>query len=259
MQRPNHSALTPRPQNQSCREKQCHAADAIHDEKMRKPTLSGGTFGNGNCTSPGCHSPSDSGGFNYSYHNNVVNCTSCHMDNIGANIHPIKYLQNDGTDFAQVNLTAASCKLCHKNSLGDTVMNRWGVTPRKVGSQHHSGDPENGSKWNKTIQPYWDYLPSQITFVSGWVNNSYRGFIKNFEAMKNTNSSAGTISENVTDDVLVGRYPSNHDFNITVQSGGWYANGTATTKSWSNLPADGNPEGSLIVASTTKNQVVDAV
>ncbi len=198
MQRPNHSAMTSRPQNQSCRDEQCHAADAIHDEKMRKPTLSGGTFGNGNCTAPGCHSHLDSGGFNYSYHNNVVNCTSCHMDNIGANIHPIKYLQNDGTDFAQVNLTAASCKLCHKNSQGDTVMNRWGVTPRKVGSQHHSGDPENGSKWNKTIQPYWDYLPNQFTFVSGWVNNSYRGFIKNFEAMKNTNSSAGTISENVT-------------------------------------------------------------
>jgi len=256
MQRPNHSAMTSRPQNQSCRDPQCHAADMIHDSKMRKPTLAGGTFGNGNCTAPGCHSPADSGGFNYSNHNNVVNCTSCHMDNIGSNIHPIKYLQNDGIDFAQVNLTAASCKLCHKNSLGDSVMSRWGVTPRKVGAQHHSNDPKNGSKWNRTIDPYWDYVPNEITFVTGWMNNSKRGFITNFNAMRETNYSAARISENTTEDSFVGHYPSNHEFNVTMQAGGWFANGTATTMSWSNQPIDGNPNGSLIVASTTKGQTV---
>lgn len=257
MQRPNHSAMTSRPQNQSCRTPPCHAADKIHDEKMRKPTLAAGTFNDSSCLESGCHGYADTG-INYSFHNGSVNCTYCHMDKKGENIHPIKYLQLNGWDFAQVNITAGSCKLCHKNSEANTVLARWGVTAKKVGSQHHSEDPKNGSKWNKTIDPFWDYVPQEITFVNGWVNSSGRGFMTNFSFMNDTNVSAARISENTTADAYVGIHPSNHEFNSTVQAGGWYSNGTATTKAWSELAEDGNPSGGIIIASTTKSQVVDA-
>ncbi|MCL7412914.1 MAG: hypothetical protein M8353_04760, partial [ANME-2 cluster archaeon] len=109
MEIPNHSARTSRPQNQSCVAAQCHTATVLHDASLRKPTLESGQFGNANCTAIECHDPAI-----YRNHNNIVNCISCHMDNSGPNIHPIKYLQNNGRDFAQMNYTAADCNLCHK-------------------------------------------------------------------------------------------------------------------------------------------------
>ncbi|MCL7414406.1 MAG: hypothetical protein M8353_12490, partial [ANME-2 cluster archaeon] len=110
MERPNHSAKSTRPQNQSCVAAQCHAAEVLHGASMKKPVL-GVNFGDSNCTAAECHDPAE-----YQKHNNAVNCTECHMDNIGSNIHPVKYLQSDGWDFAQVNYTAANCNLCHKET-----------------------------------------------------------------------------------------------------------------------------------------------
>ncbi|MDO9099033.1 MAG: hypothetical protein Q7U60_13055, partial [Candidatus Methanoperedens sp.] len=253
MQRPNHSARNSRPANQSCVADACHAAYELHGEKMRKPTLASGVFNNSACTVSGCHNVSDPPKIDYKYHNAKVNCTACHMDNKGENIHPVKYLQDNGWDFAQVNTTAASCKLCHKNSQGDATLAKWGVTASKVGAQHHSDDPKNGSKWNKTIDPYWDYVPHEVTFVNGWKNNSNRGFITNFGAMNDTNYSAARISENTTADAYVGSHPPNQNF--TSSASGWSASGTGTL-AWSS--SDGNPPGAITVVSTTKNQIVDA-
>ncbi len=260
MQRPNHSAMTSRLENQSCIAKQCHAAEELHGTKMRKPTFASGAFNNSACVESGCHNKSDPDYIDYKSHNAAnasggVNCTSCHMDNKGENIHPIKYLQNDGVDFAQVNITAATCKLCHKNSQADNVTKRWGVSPRKVGSQHHSEDPLNGSKWNQTLTPFWDYNPSGITYVTGWKNTSTegRGYISNFEAMQDANYSAARISEDTNSYSYLGSHPVNHWLNSTANSTGW-VNYKAATIGTTNLGWDqniGNPPGSITVATTT--------
>lgn len=245
MQRPKHSAATTRPLNQTCVDAQCHAAEALHSSEMKKPSFEDGEFGNANCTSSTCHP-------GFENHSGTLNCTSCHMDNIGSNIHPIKYLQNDGVTFSKVNNTAADCNLCHKETLADAKMTEWGLSPAKVGAQRHSEDPKNGSKWNTTSEPYWTYEPQTITYATGWQANSVRGFITNFEEMTSTNDSAARISENTTEDSYVGHFPSNHEF--ISSSTGWSTSGTGSG-AWSGT--NGNPTGSLTVYTTSLGTSVD--
>ncbi|MDF1532050.1 MAG: hypothetical protein P1P72_07015 [ANME-2 cluster archaeon] len=250
MELPNHSSMNSRPQNQSCVATQCHAATALHDALLKKPTLESGQFGNENCTAIECHDPAM-----FRNHNNIVNCTSCHMDNSGPNIHPIKYLQNNGWDFAQMNYTAADCNLCHKEDLADAKMSEWGLIPAKVGTQHHSDDPGNGSIWNKTSEPFWTYVPYTITYVSGWQNNSVRGFLTDFAAMQDTNVSSTIISENTTDDSFVGYYPDNTD--LAVNATGWVSSDTLSgTSAYSGTI--GNTPGAITVSSIKRNDVVDS-
>ena len=250
MQVPNHSSMKSRPQNQSCVAVQCHAALALHDASMKKSTLESGQFGNANCTAIECHDPAI-----YQDHNNIVNCTSCHMDNSGENIHPIKYLQNNGWDFVQLNYTAVDCNICHKDNLADAKMSEWGSNPVKVGIQHHSDDPANGSIWNKTLEPFWTNVAHTITFVTGWQNNSVRGFLTDFAAMQDSNVSAGIISENTTDDSFAGYYPANTDF--AADATGWISTDTLSgTSEYSGTI--GNTPGSITVYSMKRNNVVDS-
>jgi hypothetical protein len=245
MSRPKHSSAATRPDNQTCVDAQCHAAEALHSSEMRNPTLASGGFGNANCTSSTCHP-------GFQNHSGRLNCTSCHMDNIGSNIHPVKYLQSDGETFSKVNNTAADCNLCHKETLADAKMAQWGLSPSKVGAQQHSEDTQNGSKWNKTEEPYWTYLPQTITFATGWQNNSERGFITDFENLTWTNTSAARISENTTDDSYVGHFPDNNEF--TSDATNWTTSGTGTGE-WSG--SYGNPAGAMTVYTTTLGLSVD--
>ncbi|MCL7414172.1 MAG: hypothetical protein M8353_11270, partial [ANME-2 cluster archaeon] len=92
-------------------------------------------------------------------------------------------------------------------------------------------------------------------YVSGWQNNSVRGFLTDFAAMQDTNVSATVISENTTDDSFAGYYPDNTD--LAVNATGWISTDTLSgTSAYSGTI--GNTPGSLTVFSVKRNDVVDS-
>jgi len=128
-------------ENPNCTNTHCHGPFETHQKGLYNPIW----YTAENCSE--CHVEAD--------HNDELNCTECHMEKVPADIHPIKFLQEDGETYLATYLTGVNCEDCHfeGGSAEDWLVER-GHTAKKITHQHHSHDEINGSKWNATA--YWN-------------------------------------------------------------------------------------------------------
>ncbi|MFZ3060894.1 MAG: carboxypeptidase regulatory-like domain-containing protein, partial [Candidatus Methanoperedens sp.] len=143
---------------------QCHNSGWIHNSTLTKPnlTLPNSTY----CLT--CHgTPGNSSTTikNLSRHNSALNCTDCHL-NTSRSIHPVRYLQQDGTNFSTQKTGAVNCTTCHQGS----GLNNFSSAPIIPTPMNHSTNPYNGSLWNST-PGYWTNT-SQQTACNYCHNNS---------------------------------------------------------------------------------------
>ncbi|MDD5614911.1 MAG: hypothetical protein PHH85_01780, partial [Candidatus Methanoperedens sp.] len=124
------SAATP-----LCANSTCHDSGRIHNSTLNKPSLS---LPNSSYCSI-CHSTKVR-------HNGTINCTQCHL-NTSRSIHPVRYLQNDGSGWNTINTTAVNCTNCHQ-----TLLANFSSAPQIPGILRHSSDPSSGMKWGN----YWN-------------------------------------------------------------------------------------------------------
>lgn len=75
-----------------------------------------------------------------------MNCTQCHL-NTSRSIHPVRYLQNDGSSWNTVKSTAVNCTDCHQ-----TLLTNFSTAPQIPNILKHSADPSSGRKWGN----YWN-------------------------------------------------------------------------------------------------------
>ena len=145
----NHSSYNSSP---DCTSADCHNSGLIHDRTLTRPsiTLPSSAF----CLD--CHGKNETGATNYTgsttgykeKHNNVIDCTNCHLNTTG-DIHPVQYLQQDG-GWNKTKTSAVSCPSCHQGPGLGSFSNASRV-PSPV---QHSDRSSNGSIWNRT-DPYW--------------------------------------------------------------------------------------------------------
>ncbi|MCK4928253.1 MAG: hypothetical protein KAR76_00810, partial [Methanosarcinales archaeon] len=100
--------------NPGCNVSECHNSTGyqFHDAPLNKPA-------NNDSLCLACHGATKtySGNMvttNKSWHNQTVNCTSCHANN-ATEIHPMSYLQDDST-YSTNNASAVDCVRCHNNN-----------------------------------------------------------------------------------------------------------------------------------------------
>ncbi len=158
----NHSSGYPS-SNPGCTD--CHATQAgrIHNSTLYKPA----SPVNNNRLCLSCHGNNGTGGTNYTGavtgfkqpHNNAVNCTDCHL-NDSRSIHPVRYLQQDGSNFSTSRTNAVNCTTCHQSGPGN-----FSTAPKIPAPMNHSADPYNGSLWNGTQQGYWTNSDTQSACV----------------------------------------------------------------------------------------------
>jgi Cytochrome c3 len=145
--------------NPSCSTSYCHNStnSDLHGIQIKKPNINITLHNSSYCLE--CHGMNSTGnGTNYtgavtSYkekHNNSVSCTECHTGPDKKNIHPIKYLQPDGS-FAAGNQTGVNCADCHQQSTVDPLLLL--LPPKVPDPMHHSDNTSNGTAWNTT--GYW--------------------------------------------------------------------------------------------------------
>jgi hypothetical protein len=156
----NHSSGYPS-SNPDCAD--CHETQAgrIHNSTLYKPA----SPMNNNSFCLGCHGNNGTGGTNYTgavtgfkeNHNNAVNCTGCHL-NDSRSIHPVKYLQQDGSSFNTSKTNTANCATCHQGG-------NFSTAPKIPAPMNHSTNPYNGSLWNGTQQGYWTNSDTQSACV----------------------------------------------------------------------------------------------
>ncbi|MFZ3060901.1 MAG: hypothetical protein WA102_14330 [Candidatus Methanoperedens sp.] len=121
---------------------QCHNSGWLHNSTLTKPniTLPNSTY----CLT--CHGTGGTANIkNLSQHNGTVNCTQCHL-NSTRSIHPVRYLQQDGTNFSAQKTGAVNCATCHQSGLGN-----FSSATKIPASMHHSDNANNGSVWGS----YW--------------------------------------------------------------------------------------------------------
>jgi len=141
--------------NPSCATSECHnsTGSRFHDAALIKPAVSDTLCLN-------CHGVSktytaDMDTSNKSLHNNSVNCTDCHIGGNNRSIHPMSYLQDDGTNYTNTtssNATGVNCITCHQEN-ATAVKTKYSI-PLVHDPLSHSNDEMNGSKWN-TSTAYW--------------------------------------------------------------------------------------------------------
>ncbi len=120
----------------------CHNSGRIHFANLTKPTVSSSLCIN-------CHTNKDQ-------HNGSVECSQCHTQS-NRSIHPIQYLQPDGTfkiNSPANKSTAVNCTNCHQGA----GVSGFGGAPKVPLPVNHSTDPYSGKKWGI----YWDNT-SQLT------------------------------------------------------------------------------------------------
>ncbi|MFA4837339.1 MAG: hypothetical protein WC749_14890, partial [Dehalococcoidia bacterium] len=150
----NHSTYASNP---GCTNSTCHNSGWLHNSTLTKPTL---TLPNSSfCLA--CHGDNGSGGTNYTNattgikqrHNGTsptaLNCTQCHL-NDSRSIHPVRYLQQDGSNFSTSITNAVNCTNCHQVKLQN-----FSTAPIIPDPLKHSANLSNGSLWNSTPTPYW--------------------------------------------------------------------------------------------------------
>ncbi len=152
----NHTALDTNP---ACTN--CHNSGRIHFATLTKPIVSSTL-----CTD--CHTNKDR-------HNSSVECSQCHIQS-SKNIHPIQYLQPDGTYKinSQTNKsTAVNCTNCHQG----TGMNEFNSAPIIPDPLKHSANLSNGTIWGT----YWTSEQGSCYYCHGNTkhNNTALGLIKN--------------------------------------------------------------------------------
>ncbi|VVB93081.1 Cytochrome c7 c [uncultured archaeon] len=91
-------------------------------------------------------------------HNNTVNCTECHTGPNKKNIHPMTYLQPNGS-YVTANQTAVNCTDCHQFNTLDSLLSR--SPPKVTTTVQHGDNILNGSVWNNTQQPFWTNTSQQ--------------------------------------------------------------------------------------------------
>ncbi|MCZ7385586.1 MAG: cytochrome c3 family protein [Candidatus Methanoperedens sp.] len=155
----NHS-LRYNSSNPSCSVSVCHNStnSSLHGVQLIKPNINITLYNSSYCLS--CHGLNVSNGAtNYTgavttykeMHNNSVNCTECHTGPDKKNIHPMTYLQPNGTYYTG-NQTAVNCTDCHQQNTLDSQLSK---TPPKVSTVQHGNSSLNSSFWNGTQQGYW--------------------------------------------------------------------------------------------------------
>ncbi len=162
----NHS-LRYNSSNPSCSVRECHNStnSSLHGARLIKPNINSTPHNSTYCL--GCHGLNVSNGtINYTgavttykeKHNNTVNCTECHTGINKRNIHPMTYLQPNGS-YVSANQTGVNCADCHQQNTLDSNLSR---TPPKVpATVQHSDNPLNGSIWNRTQAGYWTNTSQQ--------------------------------------------------------------------------------------------------
>ncbi|MCZ7406029.1 MAG: cytochrome c3 family protein [Candidatus Methanoperedens sp.] len=155
----NHS-LRYNSSNPSCSVSVCHNStnSSLHGAQLIKPNINITLYNSTYCL--GCHGLDASNGTtNYTgavttykeMHNNSVNCTECHTGPDKKNIHPMTYLQPNGT-YDTGNQTAVNCTDCHQQNTLDSQLSRM---PPKVSTVQHGNTSLNSSFWNGTQEGYW--------------------------------------------------------------------------------------------------------
>ncbi|MFZ2410098.1 MAG: hypothetical protein WAW23_00865 [Candidatus Methanoperedens sp.] len=149
----NHSLNYPAT-NPECKE--CHSYGRLHNTTIYRPAfaLPNSTY----CLA--CHGSGASASIkNLEQHNGTsataLNCTQCHL-NSTKSIHPVRYLQQDGVNWAQTKTNAVNCTTCHQNP-GLSGFNKAPITPKPM---NHSTNRYNGSLWNST-PGYWTNTSQQ--------------------------------------------------------------------------------------------------
>ncbi|PKL53602.1 MAG: hypothetical protein CVV36_06295, partial [Candidatus Methanoperedenaceae archaeon HGW-Methanoperedenaceae-1] len=142
----NHSSAYPA-SNPACGD--CHSTGRIHNSTLYKPVL---TLPNSSyCLT--CHGTGGSATIkNLERHNGStgLNCTNCHL-NSTKSIHPVRYLQQDGTTWNTIKTNAVNCTTCHQNSGLSGV---FASAPKVPAPINHSTNTYSGALWNST-PGYW--------------------------------------------------------------------------------------------------------
>ncbi len=131
----NHSLTYPAT-NPVC--KDCHNGGRIHNSTLNKPVfaLPNSTY----CLS--CHGLSENASIkNFSQHNGTLNCTKCHL-NSTRSIHPVTYLQINGSTWNTTRTNAVNCNDCHQQQLSG-----FSTAPIIPGTLKHSANISNGTIW----------------------------------------------------------------------------------------------------------------
>ncbi len=130
---------------------QCHNTGWIHNSTLIKPILN--LPNSSYCLT--CHGTGGSATIkNLERHNSTsltaLNCTNCHL-NDSRSIHPVRYLQQDGSNFSTLKTNAVNCTTCHQG----TGLTNFSTAPKIPVPMNHSTNPYNGSLWNGSQQGYW--------------------------------------------------------------------------------------------------------
>lgn len=194
----NHTDL---PRNPDC--PNCHNSGRIHDGTLTKPAL---TLPNSSFCQT-CHA-------SVQKHNNTVNCTQCHLKT-NKNIHPVQYLQPDGTfktNSPGNKTSAVNCPDCHQ---GAGPFN----APIIPGPLNHSSNSASGGLWNGTQPEYWDNR-SQVSacyYCHGKTlhNKEPLGNVSNIRAGNTLNQSITNASFWCANCHYQGVSARNYSYNLT--------------------------------------------
>ncbi|MDD1745667.1 MAG: hypothetical protein LUQ20_07680, partial [Candidatus Methanoperedens sp.] len=182
--------------NPGCTVPQCHNTGWIHNFTLTKPslTLPGSTF----CLS--CHGNNGTGGTNFSgmvtgvrsMHNNSVKCTQCHL-NESRSIHPVRYLQQDGSSWDTSRTNAVNCTTCHQG----TGLVNFTDSVKIPTPMNHSTNPYSGALWNGSLPGFWDNTSqrSSCEYCHGRIalhNISALGYINKVKGDNNLRQNLST-------------------------------------------------------------------
>jgi len=141
----NHTALGTNP---GCTNVNCHSIGRIHISTLTKPVL---TLPNSSFCTDICHNTKQR-------HNGStgLNCTQCHL-NTSKSIHPVRYLQQDGSNWSTSNSSAVNCTSCHQGT-GLTNFSNASKIPTPM---NHSINRYSGAMWNGTQSRFWENTSQQ--------------------------------------------------------------------------------------------------
>jgi hypothetical protein len=152
----------------------CHNSGRIHFATLTKPAVNSSLCIN-------CHTNKDQ-------HNGSVECSQCHTQS-NRSIHPIQYLQPDGTfkiNSPANKSTAVNCTNCHQG-IGVTGFNNAPIIPDTL---KHSASLSNGTIWGT----YWTSEQGSCYYCHGNTkhNNTALGLINNL-TLDSNNTKNGAL------------------------------------------------------------------
>ncbi|MCX9014822.1 MAG: hypothetical protein OIN89_08535 [Candidatus Methanoperedens sp.] len=145
----------------------CHGTGKIHNSTLYKPAFA--LPNSSYCIT--CHGTGGSATIkDLERHNGSsgLNCTQCHLNSTGS-IHPVRYLQQDGSTWATSKTNAVNCTTCHQ----DSGLGGFGTAPIIPTPMNHSTDTFAGG--NTSQQSSCDYCHG----TSALHNTSGLGIITN--------------------------------------------------------------------------------